>query len=400
MPKRRTWTVNDLAIAAELDVEQVLVALWGEGIEYPLQPSSRIRPEDAAVAERATGIAGSRQKRVSYWLEELSMTRAELGELLLAEGVRLHPAANTVPKGAVRRLRSLPRDRALPTASVAITMEKPAATPFTWIAIGNPRQCEFLTADEIEQVHEELTIDFAASDDPISPPGIKSRALLESAAGRPATSLGDVYKYPTVETAAAALLHSLVQNHPFHNGNKRSALVSMLVFLDRHGLVLESSQDELFKFMIRVAAHDLLDSAYSYDMKADREVSAIASWVSKRSRTIRREDRAVTWRELSRLLRNLGCDIDNGKGEWVVIRREVKVRRIFLPGERTKPLEFNYKNTSAGREVPRSVIKRMRKDLELDPEHGFDAEVFYGEAKGPDFFIVQYSQLLKRLARV
>jgi death-on-curing family protein len=400
MAKRRTWTVSELASATELDVEQVLVALWSEGVEYPLQPSSRIRPEDVGIAERATGLAGSRQKRISYWLGHLGMTRSELVSFLEAGGIRLHPAANTVPKGAIRRLRVAPVPRVLVDSPLSIDPELPAAAPFTWVPIGNPRQCEYLSAEEIEQVHEELTIDFAASDDPISPPGLMSRALLESAAGRPATSLGDTCKYSTVESAAAALLHSLVQNHPFHNGNKRSALVSMLVFLDRHGFVLESSQDELFKFMIRVAAHDLLDSSYSYDMKADREVAAIAAWVAKRSRTIRREDRAITWRELSRLLKNLDCEVDGAKGEWVVIRRSVRVRRGFLLGDRQKSLEFNFRNTSAGRDVPRSVIKRMRRDLELDPENGFDAEVFYGGANGPDYFILLYSQLLKRLAQV
>ena len=70
MAKRRTWTVSALAQEAELDVEQVLVALWGESIEYPMQANSRVRTEDSVIAERAVGMGGSRQKRVGYWLDD------------------------------------------------------------------------------------------------------------------------------------------------------------------------------------------------------------------------------------------------------------------------------------------------------------------------------------------
>lgn len=93
---------------------------------------------------------------------------------------------------------------------------------------------------------------------------------------RPATSLGGQYKYSTIQSAGAALLHSLVQNHAFHNGNKRTALVALLVFLDRNNFVLDSNEDELFKWMLMVASHQLLPSGFAYDQMADRETSEIA----------------------------------------------------------------------------------------------------------------------------
>lgn len=400
MARSQSWTVSALASSAGLDVDQVLLALWGEGIEYPLEPTSRIRLEDVRLAERTVGVIGSRQKRVSYWLEELSISRGELESLLDAAGARLSPEARTLPKGYARKLRNLQKDRIGSKPEIREITQLPPADPFKWLPPGNSRPLTHLTADEVAQVHDALTIDFAASDDPISPPGIKSRALLESAVGRPATAYGDQSKYPTAESAGAALLHSLVLNHPFHNGNKRSALVSMLVFLDRHNIRLTCSQTELFKFMVQVAAHDLLPGGFSYDLKADREVAVIAGWIAKYSRPLRREDRAVTWRELSRLLKTLDCTISESRGEWVLIQRKIRVRRGHFLADRWKVLEFRFKNTSDGREVPKSVLKRLRRELELDAEHGFDADVFYGNAKDPDYFILEYSQLLKRLARV
>jgi len=245
-----------------------------------------------------------------------------------------------------------------------------------------------------------LTEDFAETSDPIFPPGVKSQPLLESAVNRHSRYWGDSLKYPTVESAAAALLHSIVHNHPFHNGNKRTALVSTMVFLDRHNLIIESTQEELFRFMIKVAAHDLLPKGFLYDQPADREVAEISSWIVGRTRQIRWEERAVTWRDLQRKLRAKGCAIDQVRGEKVVISREVQGRRRLLGGHRTERLETYFINTGGGREVPRSVIKKIRHDLQLDADHGVDAEVFYGGHKDPDFFILQYSQLLKRLARV
>ncbi len=404
---RKVWTVDSLAAASELDVEQVLVALWSEGIEYPLEPSSRIWTKDARSAERATGVLGSAQKRVLFWQQELSMSRGELATLLTKLDVPLAPNATTMPKGAIKRLRAHFGITVRAAAEAAATVDVgrdadplPQASPYEWKPPGSARECAHLSAEEILQVHEALTADFADTDDPISPPGVKSMALLESAAGRPSTGYGDQRKYPTVESAAAALLHSLVQNHPFHNGNKRTALVATLVLLDRHNLLLESSQEELFRFMIRVAAHDLLASGFRYDQVADREVGQIAEWIFTRTRHIRREERAITWRELSRKLRSHGCDVSQYRGEKWVIRRKVQGRKRLLGGYKTELLETYFLNTGDGREVPKAMVRRIRQDLYLDPDHGVDAEVFYGDMKGADFFIVEYSQLLRRLARV
>lgn len=396
--RRQSWTVAELAEKSDLDVEQVLVALWGEGIEYPVEPSHRVRPADVAVAERAIGIGSSRQKRVSFWLDELGLDRGELTSVLAEMGLRLHPQANTMPKGAIKRLR----------ARYAITVgerttEPPEslieAEPYIWSPIGTLRDCDHLTAEEVEQIHEALTLDFAESADPISPPGVKSRPLLESAVGRPDTSYGSEVKYPTIESAAAALLHSLVQNHPFHNGNKRTALVSMLVFLDRHNLVLDSTEEAMFRFMIRVAAHDLLSAGYKYENVPDREVGEITLWITHNSRVIRREERALTWRALIRILRQRECEIV-ARGEKVTITREIRLRRRLFGGERTTRVESHYINTGDGREVPRAVLKRIRQELHFDVEHGVDSEMFYGGQQEPDFFILEYSKLLKRLARV
>jgi death-on-curing family protein len=113
-----------------------------------------------------------------------------------------------------------------------------------WETVGHPtNNLVFLAADEVEKIHWILVEDFRRSKDPIDPPGIKSRDLLESAIYRLRTSLGGQSKYPTVPMAAAALLHAIISNHAFHNGNKRTALVATLVFLDMNGFLLEGRRE-------------------------------------------------------------------------------------------------------------------------------------------------------------
>jgi death-on-curing protein len=113
-----------------------------------------------------------------------------------------------------------------------------------------------------------------------------------------------------------------------------------------------------------------------------------------------KEERSVTWRELSKLLRSKNCTITQHRGEKLKIERGVTVKRMFLGFAKTRILTTYFTNTGDGREVPRSVLKSLRQELELDEEHGVDSEMFYASRREPDFFILEYSKLLKRLARV
>lgn len=404
---QRAYTVGSLASHANLDHEQTLVELWSAGIEYVDSPTSRIANRDTRLAESAVGIAGARQRQVAYWLSEYGLSRNELAELLESLGYELTPGMSRMPRGSIRRLNAYMASR---TSVSARRLEQrrdelkrveplPKAPPFEWAAKGTPREALLLTVEEVQGIHEELEKDFAFGSDPISPPGVRSMDLLESAVARPSTSLGGQYKYSTVQSAGAALLHSLVQNHAFHNGNKRTALVSLLVMLDRNNFLLESTEEEMFKWLIMVASHKLLPAGFEYDNRADRETYAITEWICRHGRMVSKEERSVTWRELSKLLRSKNCIVTQHRGEKLKIERSVSTKRMFL-GFRTRTLTAYFTNTGDGREVPRSVLKSLRQELELDEEHGVDSEMFYASRREPDFFILEYSKLLKRLAKV
>lgn len=56
--------------------------------------------------------------------------------------------------------------------------------------------------------------------------------LLESAVLRPQTTVLGVDAYPDIHAKAAALMHSLIRNHPFVDGNKRTAVIAVIVFYE------------------------------------------------------------------------------------------------------------------------------------------------------------------------
>ncbi|MGR2836189.1 type II toxin-antitoxin system death-on-curing family toxin [Vibrio vulnificus] len=89
--------------------------------------------------------------------------------------------------------------------------------------------------EQIKYIHEYLVEYFEGSEDPVSPPGIKNEDLLKSAVARPFMSAGGTDAYVGVFNKAAALFHSVINNHCFHNGNKRAALLSALVYLGDNG---------------------------------------------------------------------------------------------------------------------------------------------------------------------
>lgn len=139
------------------------------------------------------------------------------------------------------------------------------------------------SADTVVAVHDELVAVFAEEADPISPSGLRSRELLESACARPSVALGSTEKYPTVFSKTAALFHSLTKNHPFHNGNKRTALVALLSTLQRNDYYLDRSvsDDDVYNLAMSVTADTFPQQ--DHGLSIDDVVQALASWLRERS---------------------------------------------------------------------------------------------------------------------
>jgi death-on-curing protein len=268
---------------------------------------------------------------------------------------------------------------------------------------------EMLTAEEVLRIHEVLVENFARSGDPISPPGIKSLHLLESAVSRQHVGHKDVLKYPEPLSNAATLVYGICGNHPFHNGNKRTALVAMLVHLDRNHLCIHgASQGDLYGLLLEIAGHTL---GWRPDPRRrdkvpprrhqDEEIKDIVSWLGLRTKKVLRGEKPLTFRQLRRILARFKFEIDVKDGNAANIVRVVeKPPRLFRRKpviERERVGAIGYRDE--GTDVAMKDIKYVRKICSLREEDGVDSAAFYDESAVVDTFVNTYRTLLRRLAR-
>lgn len=84
--------------------------------------------------------------------------------------------------------------------------------------------------------------------------GVRDEGLLESALARPQNIAAYVDKPPALSRLAAAYASGIVRNHPFVDGNKRTALVVAIAFLERNGITFSASQQEAYVMFYDLAA--------------------------------------------------------------------------------------------------------------------------------------------------
>jgi len=84
--------------------------------------------------------------------------------------------------------------------------------------------------------------------------GIRDLGLLLSALAR---AFDGSDPYDDIFMKAAALMHGIIKNHPFVDGNKRTAITASSIYLLRQGHKLETSNEELERFTLKVASSDV-----------------------------------------------------------------------------------------------------------------------------------------------
>lgn len=112
-------------------------------------------------------------------------------------------------------------------------------------------------------VHEVLIEKFGGTK------GVRDLPLLESALSRPFQTFDQRDLYPNPIAKSAALIESILINHPFIDGNKRIGYVLMRLLLMDYGYDISASQDEKYDFVIKIAK-----GVYRFDN--------IVDWISKK----------------------------------------------------------------------------------------------------------------------
>jgi death-on-curing protein len=109
----------------------------------------------------------------------------------------------------------------------------------------------YLSVDQVLLLHELQIELFGGS------PGLRDRGGLESAVARATMTFDGEDLYPDAAAKAAALMHSLVMNHAFVDGNKRVGVAATEFFLELNGFRLGASDKELEELTLSVARGEL-----------------------------------------------------------------------------------------------------------------------------------------------
>lgn len=217
---------------------------------------------------------------------------------------------------------------------------------------------------EVVSIHEYLTKHYEFSEDPISPPGVKSVELLESAVARPFMTVNGKDAYPEVMDKAAALFHGIISNHTFHNGNKRVALLVTMCFMDKGGYWLDKCSDiDLYEFTRKTAAHEICK-----DRKD--EFKTIKAFLKTNSRKRKYEEQQLSFHSLYQHLTNAGFSIEDDGDFYAIMKNGKRITKILKKGASGKePYDPPY-------------ILSLRRKLLLTPTNGWDSMRFYQVSTG------------------
>jgi death on curing protein len=124
------------------------------------------------------------------------------------------------------------------------------------------KEITFLTLSEVIDIHTDQIKRYGGAGD------IRDINLLTSAIALPFASFSSAYLHGDIFEMAAAYAFHICQNHPFIDGNKRTALASALVFLDMNGEIISYDSDKLYKAMVNLAAGKLSKSAFADTLRS------------------------------------------------------------------------------------------------------------------------------------
>lgn len=109
----------------------------------------------------------------------------------------------------------------------------------------------YLTLGEILAIHHQVTQRSGGSE------GVRDLGALESAIAQPRMTFGGEDLYPTIVDKASSLGFSIVMNHPFVDGNKRTGHAAMEIFLVLNALEINASTDEQETIILNLASGEL-----------------------------------------------------------------------------------------------------------------------------------------------
>ena len=256
---------------------------------------------------------------------------------------------------------------------------------------------------DVLRAHFLIADHFIAQGHGIAALGPRDPNLLHSAVYRQFTGYGGNDKWESSYERCATLLFGLVKDHPFHDANKRTALLVLIYFLTKTNRVPTVGQRELEDFVVEIAEGHLKRYRRLKALEQrtdDPEVYFIADYLRRNSRPTDKRCYTITYRELDSRLKSFGYCFQNPYKNFIDVGRFEQVRSFLGLGKaRTEFVRVAHIAFPGWKkQVPKSVITTVRRATGLTAEKGFDSASFFGGTDPLYSLIAEYSSPLERLA--
>lgn len=236
--------------------------------------------------------------------------------------------------------------------------------------------------------------------------GPRSMTLLASAIDRQNVGLGSASKWTNIFEWSATTFYGMIKNHPFFDGNKRTALLLALLQLYRSKRTPASAQRDFESLAVATAGstlHEYDPKRFASYLKKHGRPDADVLYIADRFRAwTRKEDREiyiVTFTELDRLLRKFGFRLGKPDNNYIDVIKTEKKRRYLIGPKieiETKVLDIGF--PSWKEEVGASTMAKVRKACKLTADDGIDSAVFFRDFEPMQSLIDLYYEPLRRLA--
>lgn len=265
----------------------------------------------------------------------------------------------------------------------------------------------YLSEYDVMKAHYFLS-DFFLSEGESMRFGILNFSMLSSAVSRQYVSYGDQKKWNAPLEIIATLVYGLTKNHAFNDGNKRTALLVLLLALKKIKRQANDFKKEFEQLLIRIAANQL--SQYKeykqFEKDNDAEVLFIADFIRRKTRKIDREYHSLTYEEFNSKLKGFDVWLDHPQHNTINVYQKKKPRfKIFKQvknalsrhskSQDERILQIGFKGWKC--QVFPKTLKSVLRAAGLTPEEGIDSKVFYYGADPEYQLIEEYYSVLKRL---
>lgn len=223
--------------------------------------------------------------------------------------------------------------------------------------------------------------------------GVKNINLIGSAVSRQDTSWEGKRKWVDSLDVCASLFFGLTKNHGFEDGNKRTALLILLLQLTKLDRIVDCNQGELLELAVRTAASELELYRFSEKYKNcdDREVRIISEYLRKKTHKADFKMKTMTYFELDHKLRQYGCRLDNLDRNFVDV---IIPKKTFL-GSKVDRIQISCRSMKS--QVSANTIKDILKKIGVNLTTGLDYKMFLEGAEPMYKLIQDYENPLRRL---